>query len=254
MSEFESWRSFSDFADRVKRQARYIHDHKVQEFLSTLLATSEGRRRPIRKGKLLWRAQLGHDTMLSEIEPGYTFDQEIPLPPERMKPLLDRAVEGRANPKGISYLYLSTDRDTAIAEVRPWLGSLVSVGWFKVLHDLSLIDCFTTDTGLKVEPEDLEGLDPVQRERFAWMAIDRAFSEPVTPNDGLADYIPTQVIAESFKSRGHDGILYRSALGTGLNVALFNLDVAKLVACYLYQVTSVKFETKQVRHPYIVAR
>lgn len=65
---------------------------------------------------------------------------------------------------------------------------------------------------------------------------------------------PTQVIAESFKSRGHDGILYRSALGTGVNVALFNLDVAKLVACYLYQVTSVKFETKQVRHPYIVAR
>lgn len=37
---------------------------------------------------------------------------------------------GRLNPTGIPYLYLSSDKETAIAEVRPWMGANVTVASF----------------------------------------------------------------------------------------------------------------------------
>lgn len=41
-----------------------------------------------------------------------------------MKPLSNSASEGRANPKGIPYLYVATDKETAMSEVRPSLGAI----------------------------------------------------------------------------------------------------------------------------------
>ncbi len=68
-------------------------------------------------------------------------DVPVPHSRERMKPLKDRAPEGRINPKGIPCLYLATERDTALSEVRPWIGSLNSVGQFKTSRNLVVIDC-----------------------------------------------------------------------------------------------------------------
>jgi RES domain-containing protein len=58
----------------------------------------------------------------------------------RMKPRVDRAVEGRANPAGIPVLYLGATIQTAISEVRPWIGASVSVAQFKVLRKLRALD------------------------------------------------------------------------------------------------------------------
>ena len=80
-------------------------------------------------------------------------EYEIPSPhsKDRMRPISHSATEGRANQagrqalddaKGIPYLYLSTDKETAMAEVRPSVGNYISVGQFgKTLKPLSLIDC-----------------------------------------------------------------------------------------------------------------
>lgn len=86
----------------------------------------------------MWRAQVGHTwRYLEEIE------DVIPsaYPPDRMKPLTDRAAEGRANPKGIPMLYLCTSKDAAMSEVRPWLGSMISLGNFEIKRDLLIADC-----------------------------------------------------------------------------------------------------------------
>ena len=45
-----------------------------------------------------------------------------------MKPLERIALEGRTNPKGIPYLYLSSKKETAMSEVRPWIGGYISLG------------------------------------------------------------------------------------------------------------------------------
>jgi hypothetical protein len=166
-----------------------------------------------------------------------------------MKPLRDRAVEGRVNPKGIPYLYLSTSRETALAEVRPWIGSLISVGLFQNRRKLKIVNCTTDDNHIVY----LEGEpSPEEREKAVWADIDRAFAKPVTPVDDVADYVPTQIIAEVFKTNGFDGLAYRSSLGPGHNVALFDLDVTDLVRCFVFKVKGISFEFDQAANPYLM--
>src|SRR5258708_31702309 len=122
--EFQSYLSYQHFAESVRTRWRYGHDPEQGVFLQALLATSVSRREVIAQGSNLWRAQVGFDWYPSSDEPGE--EQPAPFGVDRMKPLRDRAREGRANPKGIPYLYLATDQDTAVAERRPWGGSDVS--------------------------------------------------------------------------------------------------------------------------------
>ena len=101
-----------------------------------------------------------------------------------MCPRPGRATEGRANPKGIPYLYLASNRETALAEVRPWVGSHVSVGQFKIIRELKVVNCTTEKKGSTFyfkEPS------PKKREEAVWADIDRAFAKPVTPTDDIAD-------------------------------------------------------------------
>ena len=56
-----------------------------------------------------------------------TYDVPTCFAPNRMKPLVNKAIEGRINPKGIPYLYLSTKKETAMSEVRPWIGAAIAL-------------------------------------------------------------------------------------------------------------------------------
>jgi hypothetical protein len=99
------------------------------------------RRLQLKEGRVFWRAQLGYEYR-EERRDDEVFEVECAFSPERMKPLPDKAYDGRANSKGmIPCLYLATRKETALCEVRPWIGSYVSVGQFKILRDIELIDC-----------------------------------------------------------------------------------------------------------------
>lgn len=162
-----------------------------------------------------------------------------------MKPLRERATEGRANPKGIPSLYLATDRETAIGEVRPWIGSHVSIGVFETRRELNTVNCTDHLRHLYVGGEpDAEG-----REEAVWVSIGEAFTRPVNPNDDVADYAPTQIIAELLKVNEFDGIMCRSSFGNKLNVVLFDIDAAELVQCQLFKVTGVTFNSEEIGQP-----
>lgn len=249
--EFQSWRSYWAFARATMRQTRYVRGPEAEAFLETVRQTAEKRAEVLPPETYLWRAQLGNDWDPIYDDGVYIDDQPAPHPPARMKPLTDRAPEGRANPKGIPYLYLATDRDTAMAEVRPWIGSYVSVGQFKTLRGLRLVNC-TTNTRDFIfffkEPS------PEKREEAVWLDIDRAFAKPVSPSDDLADYVPTQVIAELFKTHGYDGIAYRSSLGAGHNIMVFDLEAAELVICHIFQAESITFSFKEAGNYYLTPK
>ena len=241
MAEFKSWRSYWEFEAAVRTKMRYIYDSDVKVFLDAVLATGYKRVQVIPPAVYFWRAQLGNEWY----QPNEYVEEPIPYAAERMKPLKDQSREGRANPKGIAYLYLATSRETALAEVRPWVGSMVSVAQFKTIRELRLVNCTTDEKGRRVyldkEPS------PPEREEAVWAEIDRAFAQPVNPSDDLADYIPTQIIAELFKANGFDGVAYRSSLGREHNVALFDIDAAELVNRFLFELESLKFKFRQVR-------
>jgi hypothetical protein len=242
MVEFESYRSFQDFSKSLAREWRYVRSVEQDGFLSTLLATSHGRRERISEGTTLWRAQIG-DEWFPETGEEYPH----PFPPERMKPLRHRAAEGRANPKGLPYLYAATDEETAIAEVRPWVGASVSVAQLRVVRPLTVVNCMSDEIPWRLY---IDEPSAAERERSVWRDVDIAFSRPITQDEQLAEYVPTQVIAEAFRYVGIDGLAYRSSLGKGHNIALFDLNAADVMTCALFEIRSVRFTSIEVSNPY----
>lgn len=57
-----------------------------------------------------------------------------------MKPQPRRAREGRVNPNGIPCLYLADTKETAMAEMRAWLGTPITVSQFELVRDISIVD------------------------------------------------------------------------------------------------------------------
>ena len=55
-----------------------------------------------------------------------------------------------------------------------------------------------------------------------------------------------------FGRYGFDGVVYKSLLGEGFNVALFDIDAAKLVNCFLYSAKSVAFKFEEAGNPYFL--
>jgi len=248
MKSFKSWQSYSQFEGAIKYQSRYIHIPEVDAFLQTVSEKAEARLETIPKDSFLWRAQLGHSWRFENEEVG---EVDAPHEPDRMRPRAGRATEGRANPKGIPYLYLASNRETALAEVRPWAGSYVSVGQFKMARELKVVNCTTERKGLTLyfkEPS------PKKREEAVWSDIDKAFAKPITPTDDVADYVPTQVLSELFKAKGLDGIGYRSSLGDGFNIALFDIQSAEIINCFLFMVDNIKFDFTEMANPYYLTK
>ena len=244
MKDFESWRDWIQFIESVCHHSRYVYPSEAGAFLEALVATIGSRQHVITAKTILWRAQLGHDTQDRDLG-DFIVQDSIPHPPDRMKPLLRSAHEGRANPKGIPCLYLATDGETAMAEARPWVGGLISVGQFEVNRALKVIDFSNEDESVlrsyNTEP------NAHVRQSIIWAQISRWFSWPVTNDPSTAEYVPTQIVAEKIRQQGFDGIRYKSFLGGGLNIALFDPNTATLVNCGLQKVRSVSFKFDPIK-------
>jgi hypothetical protein len=244
--EFETWRAFYEFSSSVKYENRYLLSEKSLKFLETLYASAEQRTEIFQEVKVLYRSQLGNDYEEYLIEDKVPIDIEVSFKKSRMLPRPKVAREGRANSKGIPVLYASDDRDTALAESRPWLGSYISIAALKLKRELKIVNFRSV---YKDFVYFLEEPETEKRDRAVWKKIDNAFAQPNVRSEENADYSATQVIAEYFKSKQYDGIAYRSSLGSGLNVALFDIDCVEVVGLKLFQPEEIKFKFKESIFP-----
>lgn len=245
---FASWRSYWDFRREVRSRRRFMPSPASRAFLDELARTSKSRARRITAGSHFCRAQVAHE----DFEDTYAGTIARPADPERMMPRPDAASDGRANPEGIPRLYMANDRHTAIAEVRPWIGSLVSVAILKMKRDLKVVDL--TGEARKTILY-LEGEPPAaEREAAVWREVAAAFSEPVIRGDDRAGYAATQIIAELLEHEGYDGIAYGSGFGKGAktNIVLFDVAAAELVACEIHEISDVTLEFKETENPYFM--
>ncbi|HEX7853660.1 MAG TPA: RES family NAD+ phosphorylase [Sphingobium sp.] len=62
------------------------------------------------------------------------------------------------------------------------------------------------------------------------------------PSGAAIDYIPSQYLCEFIKKRGFDGVVYRSSVSEGINLALFDPAQATRGAVALYTVSRVSVE------------
>jgi hypothetical protein len=200
-------------------------------FVNAVLSTCHTRSATLPKGSVLWRAQLGHDW-----RPEGEGDEEYRYahPSTRMKPDPDRVSDGAL-------------------EVRPSIGSHVSIAQFKVLRNLQLVDCSADWVGDKVGSSVRylqNSLTPDEIENIIWSDINTVFSGPIERGDSTLDYVPTQILAEVFKRNGFGGLAYHSSYGRsgkvdktgGHNVVLFDMGVADPINCGLYRVKDVSVE------------
>ena len=143
-----------------------------------------------------------------------------------------------------------------MAEVRPWVGSNLSLAQFKLARDLAIVDCSRDKRMFSLWVVDGEPGEPPpeRREQVVWGDIGYAFSRPITPDHPVTEYVPTQILAEAFRSHGYDGIVYKSLLADGLNIAIFSCDAAELMNCGLYETASVAFKFEQADNPYFVSK
>ena len=254
-SSFDSWKDYWNFAQQVKTKRRYVWDDQVRTFLQNVLRTRKEYDETISQGATLWRAQLGVD-----YRPIYAQgDDEEVLGEEpmgflsaRMTPLVDKTRAGRVNSEGIPVLYLASSKKTAISEVRPWAGSLVSVAQFRILRDLKAINL---SQAYNEQPRRLltwqqflgtKKPDPETVVKIIWSDIDNAFAQPVSRSENITDYIPTQILAELFSETGYDAVIYRSSLVRDhLNVAVFDLGTASILNCTAHEVSAIHVKYKQ---------
>lgn len=141
------------------------------------------------------------------------------------------AVAGRMNAHGISVFYGATDQQTAIAEVRPPVGSQVLVAQFSIMQTLRLLDLTALDAVFENGSIFDEGW-AARLERAAFLkTLSQRMTRPVMPEDEALEYLPTQAIADFLASENEprlDGILFPSVQteGQGLNIVLFQRAVS----------------------------
>lgn len=252
--------AYRHYERSVLHNLRYMHEEIARDFLREVHETSKSRIQTLPVRTVLWRAQQGHTYRLQNEGQPDELEIECAFDPPRMKPIPDKVTDGRVNPRGIAYLYLATDRNTACAEVRPWLKSYVSLGQFQTKRDLRIVDC-TSDKkkwsfkGFNAVDVAIIPWEPNEYESVVWGDIGYAMSKPVTPEDSSLSYVPTQIIAESLRHHGADGIAYRSLLAeAGVNIALFDTNDADLVACGLMETSAIQYTFKECDNPYFVSK
>lgn len=135
-----------------------------------------------------------------------------------------------------------------MSEVRPGIGSIVSVARFEALRDLVVVDCSRFARSFEgrqaaVTSDDIENQ--------VWSHIDHAFSRPVVCSDNTAGYAATQILAEVFKTEGYDGIIYKTAFShEGHNVALFDRNCTSFLDASLFRMFEVQFKFERATlHP-----
>ncbi len=167
---------------------------------------------------------------------------EMKAPPKQL------ASHGRANPAGIPYLYLASTALTAVCEIRPHTGEFVSVAGFRIPTNLRIADL--RHPKKTISPFYLGDENKISSLRGDIEFLEKIGDEltrPVLPRSAAFDYIPSQYLCESIKVSGYDGVMYRSSVGDGVNVALFQPDCAQVLDVIQHQVSRVSVDIEQSR-------
>jgi hypothetical protein len=158
------------------------------------------------------------------------------------------ASAGRMNARGISVFYGATEAATAIAEVRPPVGSNVATAKFFITRPLRLLDL----TALEKVQDGGSIFDSTLKSRLERVAFLRTLGQrmtrPVMPDDEVFEYLPTQAVADFLATENEpqlDGIIFPSIqVKDGRNVVLFH-KAARVEAMDIPESTEISAHSTQ---------
>jgi len=215
------------FATSIKQESRFHTNILKTNILAKYLKYSVVY---LKAGSIFYRARLlTKEKSLSK--------EEMGAPPNK------KAVDGRANPKGISYLYLGQDVETAINEIGASAQDRVFVGTFKLKEAIEIINLLSLS---ELSPFRLDDITQYAINRNHFRQLGKEIARPVTSKDDVLEYLPTQYIVDFIKSRKYDGIQYPSTKNEGgRNIAIFNEKDLECIDVQEYKINSLNFKIKQ---------
>lgn len=219
------------FKTEIKESYRYrrVESDKIDEFSNLLkhlvVVTSPG--------TILYRARISDKSGFEASNMG------APDP--------SKSTAGRANPRGISYLYLSRDEVTTIYELRAILHDFITVGSFKVNDKLRIIDFRPVSRISPFLLNDIQLIDIIEYDSFI-RNLTKDLSKPNRRFDSDLDYIPTQYIVEMAKdTHGIDGVEFPSSMHKeGRNIVLFDSSKVDCVNTEVFSIDSITYEYGEV--------
>lgn len=220
-SSVEVWQSFSDeikHGNRFFTSKGYITENLIKIFKENTWT--------LYKNAVVYRGRIGNYDIST-----------MGAPPSKY------ASPGRANPKGISYLYTADKIETVIAELRPYKSALISIVEINAKQNLNLVSLNVQKniiSPLQFSGSLLEGVETIQL--LSKLVTD--LSKPVAPENSEIDYLPTQFLAELIKSEGYDGFIFKSALGHGDNIVIFNEENVERISMEYYEVNMISYNFK----------
>jgi len=167
---------------------------------------------------------------------------------EMGKPPSDKAPDGRANPKGISYFYGASNEKTAIAESRPYKTDIVHVAKFKLNPKTILIDLRNPKSTISPFNLDDDSLVLLYEEHMPFLLhLSISLSKPILPHKKELEYLPTQYLCELIKDSGFNGIVFKSSLEKGDNYVIFDdsFVIGQKVDIFTISETAIKSEKQK---------
>ncbi len=222
--------AFSQLLRELRFENRFFLSDVSNKFVAGLIKyATQLKVHHFSAGTRFYRARV-HEFKMEESH--YNQEQMGPPPPHK-------TTHGRLNPIGIPYLYLANDIDTAISEVRPWIGCNITVAEFTLNKDISVIN-FSKKVFTNVPSgNEHAAAETTWRELITFM-----FSMPFHPRDETA-YVATQYFTERIKKEGFDGILYDSALNRdGYNLTLFDHGISACGKLMKVDVQTIHYDNK----------
>lgn len=222
---FQDMSTLSDLIKELRFKNRFILSNEHSIFLDNYIEYARRFKKHLFiEGKKFYRARI------NALEKN---DEYFPLKQMGAPPSHETS-QSRVNPVGIPYLYLASNKDTAISEVRPWKNCKITVAEFALKKEISVVNFSNKEFLNTLKDEQNEVMENIWRE-----LITHLFSMPFDPRDDIA-YIPIQYISERLKKEGLDGIIYDSSLNEdGYNLCVFDVDIAKALKRYKVTVNSM---------------
>lgn len=226
--------SWEEFVQSIKIEYRFhtnFFKQKVLEIFCTYI------RKNYKKGTIFYRARI------SDSDGGYT-KEKMGAPP------IGLASAGRANPEGISYLYLGDSVETTLYEIRAGLYDYVSVGKFVLKEDINVVDLTDIDNISAFSDLDFKQ-HAINRTHLK--KINNEIARPLRRHDSRLDYLPTQYICDYIKSieldgkNQYQGIEYKSTMrGNGYNLAIFDESLFECTEVAVYDINEIEYEYDKV--------
>lgn len=223
---------------RARKELFYKNHFEIAPLIRQRLEKLRGYVSSEVRGRSFARARIGFSASGTNFETG-----EVDYVPfssgDLMAPPPPIATTGRLNRQGVSFLYVTDDVQTALAEVRPHPGHIVSVGRIELSRP-SVIADFTSIALSSFSSSD-ENLD-----NFVFLrSIERDFSTPVVPEE-RSSYLLGQLVADLLRDLGFDGVAYHSAVAAGRNYCFFEPERLRYIpkTGEVFQVRSLHYETQ----------